>query len=353
MNLLQIRFAVFLDYRPFEGSPFHPHGALFTRWLPNGKNDAIEICPQTHLSVWFDRFGFVGDRGFALFDIERRDLDPSAISRQGRLESGPLLGSLEVSVDDSDLASLRDQRRGDERYVRLGKRVVKELILPHIKRFLGTLRTEYGQYWIAEPGDWDRRTQSLGSYCSKLQMKWSTDGKQWEKFVPDDPVQHIVASLRSDFDEYLSERHWRELQNRREWAEVTEGARMLTRAHESFDQNDLKNAFIDGVTALELSLDEYLRNRLSHRAEILSRVEAFTTINLPAKMIVLAASLVDKSVLDGGLTAIETRNRIIHEGWNPDPEAAKSAVKLLRIVSALLGWPRSRFPSADSRNKIF
>lgn len=351
MNLLRLRFVMSLDYRPFEASPFHPHGAIFTRWLPNGHVDAIELDPGTHLKVWFERFGFVQDSGFAVYDISRRDLDSRNISRQERLESGPLMGSLELEVADTELSDVQEQRLGDEQYIRLGKRIIKELILPRVAAFIDALRTEFGQYWIAEPIFWDSRSQSLGSYCSNLQLQWSLDGQEWKRFVPDEQVQHLSASLRNDFQEYLSEPDWKELRTRTEWFCANTGSKMLTRAHEFYDQDDLKDALINGVTALELALDRFLRERLSNK-DMLRRSEAFAALNVTARTIILAAPLVEDSALTGAVAAIELRNRIVHDGYEPVADDKGNAVHLMRIVSALLGHRVFRFPSADSRNAV-
>lgn len=58
-----------------EGLESDCHGAVFHRWLPDGKNDAIELDvddPNGKLKVWFERCGYTGDEKI-IFDERKRD----------------------------------------------------------------------------------------------------------------------------------------------------------------------------------------------------------------------------------------------------------------------------------------
>jgi hypothetical protein len=52
------------------------------------------------------------------------------------------------------------------------------------------------------------------------------------------------------------------------------------------------------------------------------------------------------------IKAIDIRNNIVHEGYNPPEDAEKYLKALLRTAAALLPNPRVKFPSDTRANKL-
>lgn len=305
------------------------------------------------------RTGFVRD-GFIEFDFSRREVEPTIMAKQGVLDAGNLHGLLatEGLLSEIELACLAENKVGDEQYVLLGKKVLK-LICPVVKGFIATLRTNYGQYWLREFDLWDSRNETLGNYCKGLRLKWSLDdGNTWRDFVPDKPIAQlkmVIGGSHSRFFQYITEEDWRALGDTlRQGYEPSPAAITLARAHEYSDQGDLRHALIEGVSALELALYEFLRSRSQSSNVILDSAAAFWQMPLQTQITMVALSVGKASTRDVEHTvkAIKMRNDVIHEGWNPTENAKDELAGLLRTVSALLPGPRFRFPHLDSSNTL-
>jgi hypothetical protein len=357
MPTLLLRFAITLEDYSLSEIDQH-HGPLFHRWLPDGEKDCIVLDtddPSAELKIWFQRWGFV-EHGFIVFSYERREVDPEIIPKQAVLDAGPLMGLLRIEgLSEEQLASIRENKVGDDAYVALGKRVVKRLVYPPVNRFINVLRTNYGQYWIRPLEEWDSRRESLGGYCSFLQLKWSPDGQIWEDFLPDEAVTKITARLQRHFPGYLTEEGWQELREvAREGYEPSLGAVILSRTHQLLDQGNMRHAVIEGVIALEVALSELIRRKLGAAESLIERMSAFWNLPLPSQLVSIAAPLgtVSSQDIEDTVRAIEMRNKVIHQGWNPPDDAAVALSGLLRTVAALLSGPRFRFPSGHFGNSL-
>jgi hypothetical protein len=359
MPTLLLKFWIILED---HGLPINLRnfGPLFHRWLPDGEKQAIVLetgDSNAKLKVWFERHGYV-DNGIIRFDYGRREVDPELIPEQAILDAGPLSGLLEIQgLSKNELESVQNKKVGDPSYVALGKKVVKELIYPPVAKFLDILRTNYGQYWIHRIEKWDSRKETLGSYCgSQLQLKWSLDaGKTWERFVPDKPVAKMVLIVQRRFHEYLTEKDWDEFGKViREGYEPSFAAHILARTHQLFDKGDLKEALVEGVTALEVAVSEFIHERLHGAKFLLDSMSAFKGLPLRAKVITILTSLdkIPYLELENTVKAIDMRNKIVHEGWNPPDKARSQLNGLLNTVAALLPGPKYRFPSANPGNAV-
>lgn len=357
MTPLLLKFGINLENsdRPITDQHFGP---LFHRWLPDGEKHAVVLDTgdsNARLRVWFVRFGFVGT-SYIQFDYDRREVDSNIIPKQAVLEAGPLIGLLEIQgLSEEELTAIREDQVGNELYLSLGKKVVEKMIHPPVSRFLDILRTNYGQYWIPRLEKWDSRKESLGSYCSSFQLKWSLDDRRtWKDFVPDQRVVRITATI-SSFRGYLTEKDWNELEKTvHEGYEPTLAAIILSRTHQFLDQGNLKHALIEGVTALELVINEFISLRL-HGADTLSgSMKAFWEMPLRAQAVSVATILgnIPAQDIEYVIKAIDMRNKVVHEGWDP-PEDAKVQLRgLLNTVAAMLSGPRFRFLTANPGNAI-
>ena len=338
------------------------HGPLFHRWLPDGEKHAIVLDTgdsNAKLKVWFERFGFVdSSSGYIRFNYQRREVDPKIIPMQAILEAGPLIGILEIQgLSEEQLDPIQENKVGDSLYIAVGKEVVKKLIVPPVARFLDILRTNYGQYWIRKLERWDSRKESLGSYCrSQLRLKWSLDGgKTWKRFLPDRQEGRLTATIGRSFREYLTEEDWGELAKAvGEKYEPSLAAFALSRTNQFLNQGNLKQALVEGVSALEIALDEFIRQKFHGANSLLGLMSPFYELRLPVKVTTVAtiSGKIPSQDIEHTIEAIDMRNRVIHEGWNPPDNASQHLRGLLRTTAILLSGPQFRFPSANPGNAL-
>lgn len=358
MSMLLLKFVIDLQDPSLSPIASH-HGPLFHRWLPAGEQDALSLRTgddKAHLKIWFERRGFVDD-GFIRFDYNRQDVDPEIIPKQALLDGGPLMGLLEIHElpEDQGMALQRNQI-GDALYIRLGRRVVNRLLHRPVANLLNILRANYGQYWIPQLEPWDSRYESLGSYCSRLNLRWSLDGgNTWTPFRPDEPKWSLVLGIRVRPSEYLAQRDWEELSRVvQERYEPSLAASLVGEAHKFVDQGKLKHALIEGVTALERAVNEFIRARLHGRHSLLTAMSSFMNLPLTTQLVSVSSILgkISAEQIQQTIQAIEMRNKVIHKGWNPPESVQVQVAALLRTVAMLLPGPRFKFPIANPGNEL-
>jgi len=140
----------------------------------------------------------------------------------------------------------------------------------------------------------------------------------------------------------------------REKYEPSPAAFVLSLAHRFMDQGDLKHAFIEGVSALEIALNEFVHQKLDNDNGLLEPMKAFWTLPLRAQIITITIDLDKVTFQDmkDTIDAIKIRNEIVHEGLDPPINTKNILSGLLNTVSALLLGPTFSFPSANSGNAI-
>ena len=362
MSTLLLKFVVWLENYNLP-DVVCPHGLLFHRWLPDGKKDAIILDTgdsNAKLKVWFERYGYV-DNGYIKFDYERREVDPNIIPKQAILDGGPLFGELEIQgLSEEELEALRENKIGSEAYVRLGKRIVKRVIYPTIRRFIDILRTNYGQYWVKNIEPWDSRKGSLGYYCNSiLQLKWSLDGgRTWRPFIPNEiKIGPITLTILEDFTSYLTEKDWKELEKVFNGGyEPSLACLLISRAHALLNQGNLKYAFIEGVSALEIALSEFIKRNAPQLPDPLVNYLKLHFRKMPIKarlMIVATASgKIPTEDLEKAIKAIDIRHDIVHKGRDPPADSKEMVRALLNAAAALVTGPKFRFLSANPGNAI-
>jgi hypothetical protein len=360
MSVLQLRFVIFLEDYTLPNTS-RPHGPLFHRWLPDGENNAIVLKTgdaNASLRVWFRRCDFLKD-GWITFDYMRHEVDLEVMHKQGVLDAGPLFGILKIQgISEEEMSALKDDRKGDPHYVMLGKRITKDLLYSPVAKLLNTLRVNYGQYWIQELKTWDSRLESIGHYCMSWKLEWSLDdGQTWTPFIPDQPTLHFISVIPTakSFQEYLTEKDWPDVSRvLGEDYEPSHGAFALARAHELLDQGSLKHALIEGISALELVMWEFLRLRLKASDSLLESLQAFWTLPLHTQVIAVAVTLDTVSLRDLELTikAISMRHKVAHEGADVTETEKPEIIALLRTSASFLSGPKFRFPSARGGNAI-
>lgn len=334
------------------------HGPLFHRWLPDGKRNAITLITKdtnVELKIWFERYGYEDD-GFIRFDANRREVNSEIMRKQAILDGGPLIGLVNIRMSSRDLAVLSQSKIGDSNRIAFGKRVVR-LIQPPVAQFLRILRTTYGQYWLPELREWDSRRQTLGHYCnSPLQLDWSCDsGKTWTPFMPEELTIILRVPERPDFKEYLTETDWQKLaETIRQGPAVPLSSLLITQARLFLNQGELKHALIEGVSALEVAVADFLRRQVATSPELVDSVQPFFQLKLACRVVAIIGTLgtVSQADLELVVTAIKKRHKVVHEGWNPPESIKKEVDSLLRTAAALLPGPRFRFPALWYGNEL-
>lgn len=359
MASVLLKFAISLENTDFLGFD-QPHGALFHRWLPDGEKDAIIIElkePSSILKMWFERLGYVNKDGYVKFDLEKKEIDLKAISTQAILQGGPLYGLLELrEISEEEADCLKENKAGSGEYLTLGKTIVK-LIWLQVNRFISALRTNYGQFWINAIEKWDSREGSLGHYCrSILNLKWSLDeGKTWQTFMPDEPTVVVTLIAQVGYEGYLAEEDWKDLSEIiNEGFEPSLASFLLCRAQQLFEQGNVKYALIEGVTALEVALSEFFKKKLESSKPLLKGMSSFWETSLTSQTITAAILLekISKENLEQAVKAIESRNKVIHEGMEIPTEIDQQIRGLLATAATLVSGPKFRFLNPRPGNSI-
>jgi len=356
-----LRFGIQL--REYDiSSHLRRNGPLFHRWLPDGEKDAIVLdIPKSkaQLKLWFERRGFVED-GQIRYDSNRREVDSDIMIKQGVLEGGPLMGLLMGFVlSEEELVALQNDRKGDPAYEALGKRAIN-LVHAEVSRFIHIIRRNYGQYWVRELEKWDSRKDTLGRYCDViLNSKWSLDdGKTWHPFVPNDPVGNLyitIESIKKRFMQYISREDWQCLAHywRKEYTPPP-SANILLRAHELLDQGNLRHAFIEGTSAFEVALSEFMQDKLRGNKILEKSLSSFYQLSLSSQLTGIAVTLgLDLQDIENAKKAIDIRNDIVHENHDPPPSSKDKLQGLMNVTASLIPGPNIRFPTINPGNAIY
>jgi len=363
MTTLLLRFRI--DFWRADGTPEH-QWPVFHRWLPDGEKDALSFDmkdPNIALKIWFERWG-VEESGLIEYKNAKREFDPAIIPTQGYLVAGPLFGLITIdNVPDENADLLQENKVSDQSYINLGKRVIQDLICPQIARFIKILRIKYGQYWLQQFEGWNSRVVDIGTYCSNtLRLQWSLDaGVTWSHFTPEPAERYIrmvatspsVASLR----QYVTEEDWKELAILvRDGYEPTLASTLLAQTHRLLDQENWKQALIEGSTALEVAIDEHIRQRMGSDTKLYNQITSkFNVLPLRDRVNYIGTFL-DKISLEDvkhTIDAIEKRNQVVHDGWEPtSPNEVKTAIGgLVRLTMFLLPERGFKFPRAKLGNR--
>lgn len=232
------------------------------------------------------------------------------------------------------------------------------VLQPRIANFVRTLRNQYGQYWLEEPSSWDSRDCTLGTYCSSvLGILWrnKTD-HAWCRFLPTNSGSTIrVKALPGRrFEEYLTETDWRRLQQKRCLTDVSIELQLLGNANQALNYGEYGRAFIEVISALELAIVRPLKTEgcknLTKNA-IDSFLNRETPMNVRVSVILLASGENIKHI-EGALSALETRNRVVHERYQPTAENLADLRDVMKIIQRLIGLEELKIPVITSANVL-
>lgn len=158
----------------------------------------------------------------------------------------------------------------------------------------------------------------------------------------------------SRLNQLVTATDWQEIRALVQRYKPSPAAVQIGLAHAALDSGDLKLALIDGGTACEVSLNECLR---SPAKSVMKALQSFWTLPLAGQ---LAAVTMLKcpdwtpKQLEDALTALHLRNRVVHEGWSPQPEkdVHVALMALLHLLARLLDPIPFKFPTLDPSNCV-
>lgn len=189
-------------------------------------------------------------------------------------------------------------------------------------------------------------------------MSWSdNEGKSWKNFKPTESSGTIkVEGLPGrGFAEYLTKKDWNRIKKSFDpYQDIPIALNILGRAHELSDTGHIRESFIQGVTALELAIDNYTKKifAINHATEKL--LNHFESMPLKLKTLIIAkmGELLSDDILDKALSAIDMRNAIVHEGKHPDDQDRKNFFSLLECAATFLGLEELKVPILYPGNQL-
>jgi hypothetical protein len=331
---------------------------LFYRWLPNSTNDAITAnYPDKNCNVllWFERSGEFKNKTI-IFSYAHPIVDTDFIQRQASLDGGPLFGQATFcKVSEAAVEDIEKKNYKSKQYEAFAKDVVR-IIYKTTSSFTNLLRSKYGQYWIAPIEEWDSRSTSLPEYCSFFNFQWSIDGATWGNFYLKGTSIRLNWGSPSERDllESITKEDWNNIRGQIQGYQHSLEAEWLARSHEYFRLGQIRHAFIEGVTALEISLEKYYKQILSKLPKSEKRLQDLHHRSLQTKIAVL---LIDPKfneiTITLALEAIEIRNQIVHEGYEPKASQTLACEHLLRLIGLLIFNDTTKLPKGNGGNRIY
>lgn len=333
-------------------------GPLFSKFLPNNNQDNIELkFEEGFAKFWFERRGFHDESGLIKYDFNKKEIKDHSISRQGIIQGGPLFGELTIS-SNYPTNFLRQDLSNNDDIMQATKPIVK-IIARETQKILDILRYNFGHYWIIENINWDSRNCNLGYHCKNiLHLKWlDEENAIWLDLVPESPQATIrlTSKIRSDFSDYLTKKNWIKLKGL-----ITQGhspsfaQKQLVKAFITLDSGDLLKAFIDAVTVLEIALDQYYKS-INDKSEKIGKL--FNRIKDIGNKEQLSAIFINHDIvaitdLEAAIDSIDIRNKIVHEGYIPEPADKVKLEMLFKLNSLLIDEPFSNLISSNTGNSL-
>jgi hypothetical protein len=330
-------------------------GPYFYLWLPD-EADAIYLPtdnPDTELCVWYEGWDGEFPDGRS---VDYEESDPPPVIREG----GNLRGELVIdNVEDIVITTLQratspdtgNGHRSQEdiaRYSELAHRI-RDTMFDPLSTFVDLLRHRFGQYWVLPLP----RTLRVYSDPSKffelfISFTWSVDEFETEfDFDPPSLARPatIPESLRHEVHELLTEGDWNSLREMASSRLVSEnpmpglGHEMFSRARQARDRGEMRSAYVEAVTALEVIVE-------SRRTDV-REFDSYAVHGRPRLAVEVERSFPQlfSSFPRRAEEAIQTRNKIVHEGSPVTPGYVAEIDSLLDVVWRLLD-PSPKRPSA-------
>jgi hypothetical protein len=334
--------------------------ALFHKWLPDGEKDAITILENdsAKIWVWFERSGD-SSSGVIHFTQEgsQQSFDTEIMKRQARLVAGSLHAKLSLfDCTSVEIEALSNGEMNEEAIRLVAIRAAKKIGDP-IANFIEVLRARYGQFWIPSFEKWDSQKHTIETYFRvAFDAGYSTDsGNSFAAFLPGHAT-YIITGPRMEgkgWAEFLEEADWRSLQKSGiDLRQVSIAESLIAAASKYAQSNQLRQAIIEAVTAIEIASSEYI-----HRCtrEHQNRIQAFFDLSLSSRIAILLSSskLATDKEISSVIRTIEIRNKVVHKGYFPTSTEDAHLRTTMIVTARLLGNEKQKLPTFNfSNNRI-
>lgn len=192
-----------------------------------------------------------------------------------------------------------------------------------------------------------------------LDLQWSLDdGNTWSDFRSEswmivEDFNDIWTSPK--YDEYITNTDWQELgQIVREGYEPSLALHMFTNSRRALNQGNLKLAFIEGVTALDLAKGDFKRScKDKYLWKSLRKPQKPKEVNF-LKAAADSCGISSRDI-EHTVNSREIRDAIAHEGKSLPINAENAEIELrglLKTVVGLLSGTRLKFPSVNWTNAV-
>lgn len=345
------------DFKSSTGSE-STDGPQFHRYLPSRTDGSLTIAiprPQGLLRMWFERRGAAGADGWVTQDYKGASIELERVRRQAVLEGGPFFGSFTVEGASADLlAELRLKKFGAPLGLAFAEQLVRAVINPHFVRTVASIRHLLGQYWLKPLYPWVGSLDSLGTFCQHIQMRWKTETDDWQVFCPVLPMHTSVdAGDENPYVQLPDERRWLEIVSAIEHGyEPSLASQALVRAHALKERGDVRLAYVEATTALEVAVSETVRDALLGSRELAIASQSFHGISFAARLAIVAAfRSIPPGEIELCVRGYARRNSIAHEGTIESSENVAELEALLRVGRALLPGPQVAYPRLQTANE--
>ena len=357
--MLTIKFGLWIQDHDIDDF-YKLNGPVFSRWLPNGEDDALKVVIDNYSSevhLWFERHGYIDDSGFIKYEHKRLEIDSSVIPRQEKIHAGALYGKVIYNdISEEQIQALKDGDVENDEYIKIGKLIIKKILGPVLVKFTKLLKNTYGQYWINIYKPFDSRHIALSNHCKSLNMKWFLNDSDNGEFSPGkEEVQTISFTVTMNAEEeYISQDSWLHLQELlNDNFDPTLSSAFASRANKLLEEQRYSHAILESVTAIELSIEEYIRRSISNAPDLEDHMRSFWNNPLPTR-ISLVASLAGADTNDIllSISGVNERNNFVHDGKETDSSASELIKGLLRTTSHLNNEQNLKFPVANISNSL-
>lgn len=204
-----------------------------------------------------------------------------------------------------------------------------------------------------------RARNPWSSIAKTLSLEWRFDFEEaWHPFIP--PASNHQQVIRSSSDpnlfDYITQDDWAKipeiiqatLEIEQRTPNYSLAIDILVRSYKLADSGNIRYAFIESVTALELALDVHIQRIGGSSELIIKRLQRFKELPLAQRFTVVALHRgLSMQDIDTTITAIEIRNNVVHDGAVVSQQDEMALYVLLRAIAAILRRPPYRFPGSD------
>lgn len=266
----------------------------------------------------------------------------SIINKTCKIFVDPMYGeALYTNLDKKELNAIQENDIDSDSYTSAGKKFIY-FLEPPINGFIRVLQTKYGQYWI-EPVEWHEEELLLGLFTKNvLHLEWFGNDEKWHDITPTSMSFNLPSTITKNPDEFnffLTKSDWFKLEY-----EINKpinhsfAASMLSRAYMFFDEKKYREAYIEGVTALELALTEVIRQfGLTKENDLEKEKNQLRNLTISAQTVIVCRFVFNMSIKDVNKTqkAIDTRNKLVHQGKSIDEKDEKQIEELRQLINTI------------------